>query len=96
MDDTTEAKILTCQDCGKEFEFSAEEQKFFADKGFEEPKRCKDCRNAKKQAKRASFTKVKCAECGNETEVPFVPRNDRPVYCRDCFEAKGGRAAKRD
>jgi len=26
-----------------------------------------------------------CADCGQETEVPFQPRGDRPVYCRDCF-----------
>ncbi|MGH7731757.1 MAG: zinc-ribbon domain containing protein, partial [Candidatus Eiseniibacteriota bacterium] len=29
-----------------------------------------------------------CAECGTQTMVPFKPSNDRPVYCRDCFEAK--------
>jgi CxxC-x17-CxxC domain-containing protein len=83
-----DSKTLNCVDCGKDFEFTAEEQQFFADKGFGEPKRCKECRNAKKQQKRASFTKVKCAECGAETEVPFVPRNDRPVYCRACFDAR--------
>jgi CxxC-x17-CxxC domain-containing protein len=30
-------------------------------------------------------TQVVCANCGRETEVPFVPRGDRPVYCSDCF-----------
>ncbi len=34
--------------------------------------------------------KVTCAECGQETEVPFEPRNGRPVYCRDCFERRSG------
>ena len=28
-----------------------------------------------------------CAECGKETEVPFQPRGDRPVYCSTCFES---------
>ena len=32
-----------------------------------------------------------CAACGTETQVPFVPRGDRPVYCRDCFNARRGR-----
>lgn len=27
-----------------------------------------------------------CAECGAQAQVPFVPRNDRPVYCSNCFE----------
>jgi len=26
-----------------------------------------------------------CAECGMMTEVPFVPRGDRPVYCSACY-----------
>lgn len=29
-----------------------------------------------------------CANCGTETMVPFKPSNDRPVYCRDCFDAR--------
>ncbi len=28
---------------------------------------------------------AKCAECGKDTEVPFEPRSDRPVYCSDCY-----------
>jgi hypothetical protein len=39
---------LTCVDCGRDFEFSAEEQAFFREKGFNPPKRCKECRQAKK------------------------------------------------
>ena len=34
--------------------------------------------------RRQMFTAV-CSECGKETEVPFEPREGRPVYCRDCF-----------
>lgn len=30
--------------------------------------------------------KVKCSECGKDTEVPFKPSGDRPVYCRDCYQ----------
>ena len=30
-----EDKTLVCRDCGKEFVFSASEQQFFADKGFQ-------------------------------------------------------------
>ena len=32
------------------------------------------------------MTKVTCSDCGNETEVPFKPSGDRPVYCRDCYQ----------
>jgi CxxC-x17-CxxC domain-containing protein len=29
--------------------------------------------------------KVTCSDCGKETEVPFKPDGERPVYCRDCY-----------
>jgi CxxC-x17-CxxC domain-containing protein len=29
-----------------------------------------------------------CAQCGKETQVPFQPRGDRPVYCSDCFSSR--------
>lgn len=32
-----------------------------------------------------------CAACGVETRVPFVPRGDRPVYCKDCFSTRQGK-----
>lgn len=32
-----------------------------------------------------------CASCGSETRVPFIPRGDRPVYCRACYNARRGR-----
>lgn len=36
---------------------------------------------------------VKCANCGKQTQVPFKPTGDRPVYCRDCYmQKKGGRS----
>ena len=30
-----------------------------------------------------------CAECGKTCEVPFRPTGERPVYCKDCFGARG-------
>ncbi|RLC63116.1 MAG: zinc-binding protein, partial [Chloroflexi bacterium] len=29
---------------------------------------------------------VTCAQCGQDTEVPFEPREDRPVYCSECYK----------
>ena len=26
-----------------------------------------------------------CADCGAPTKVPFLPRNDKPIYCSACF-----------
>jgi CxxC-x17-CxxC domain-containing protein len=100
-----EDKTLTCNDCGQEFTFTASEQEFFAQKGFNNPSRCPSCRAARKAAReggssygssyggggssygepRQMYPAV-CAQCGKDTEVPFQPRGDRPVYCSDCFK----------
>jgi CxxC-x17-CxxC domain-containing protein len=32
-----------------------------------------------------------CDECGKDCKVPFRPSGDKPIYCSDCFEQKGGR-----
>jgi CxxC-x17-CxxC domain-containing protein len=29
-----------------------------------------------------------CSNCGKPTEVPFLPRNEKPVYCRECFQER--------
>jgi CxxC-x17-CxxC domain-containing protein len=97
-------KTLSCRDCGAEFVFTASEQDFFAEKGFtNEPGRCPSCRAARKQSSggfnrggRGGFAPremhpVICAACGVETEVPFLPSSDRPVYCRDCFSQNNPR-----
>lgn len=43
-----EDKIIVCKDCGKEFVFTGSESNFYTIKGFPEPKRCPECRKARK------------------------------------------------
>jgi CxxC-x17-CxxC domain-containing protein len=38
---------------------------------------------------REMFT-VTCSQCGQAATVPFQPRGDKPVYCRDCFQSRSG------
>lgn len=48
-------KSIQCSDCGTTFTFTAGEQEFFASKGFtNEPKRCPQCRRAKKEQRNSS------------------------------------------
>ena len=88
-------KTLECVECGTSFTFDAAEQEFYASKGFtNEPKRCPDCRQARKQQQRGEGSygqrqremyDAVCASCGKDTQVPFEPREGRPVYCSDCY-----------
>lgn len=87
-------KSIQCSDCGITFTHSAKDQEFYQSKGYtNEPKRCVSCRQKKKSerysndnysSQRQMHTAI-CSECGKETEVPFEPRGDRPVYCSDCY-----------
>ena len=88
-------KLLQCSDCGKEFTFTSGEQEFYSSRGLRnEPRRCPECRQARKAERygnngsrvpRQMFP-VTCAQCGQDTEVPFEPREDRPVYCSECYK----------
>ena len=123
---------LTCTECGQPFTFTADDQAYQAERGFNnDPKRCPDCRAARRAQRsdgdssgarpgysssnsgggysggggggysggggggygggssRPLYDAV-CAACGKETQVPFQPRGDKPVYCSDCFETVRG------
>jgi CxxC-x17-CxxC domain-containing protein len=98
--------MLRCSECGQEFAFTASEQQFFRERGYSSPKRCKSCRQAKQSAgsygrqdsgrapgyssNTGTETTVVCAGCGQTTTVPFEPRGDRPVYCKNCYKPKQG------
>jgi len=89
---------ISCIDCQKDFIWSIGEQRFFRDKGLQNPpKRCKDCKQAKNERLNAILAAdnagikqkievaVHCAKCNGYTTVPFYPSQNRPVYCRSCF-----------
>lgn len=42
-------KTITCIECGTDFVFTTRDQEFYKEKGFKEPKRCRNCRNLRKQ-----------------------------------------------
>ena len=79
-----EDRTLSCVECGQSFTFSADDQAYHADKGYtNEPKRCPDCRQAKRSRRSSDsfgggydqgpreMHPVVCAECGKDTTVPF-------------------------
>ena len=95
---TYQDKQIQCVECGNNFTFTAREQEFFASKGYaNEPKRCLNCRQKRRNAggaegatgnsaPRQMYPAV-CAQCGKECQVPFQPRQGKPVYCSECYSA---------
>lgn len=89
---------LSCRDCNQEFVWTSGEQEFYASKGLQnQPGRCANCRQARRSdggsrgggrnsgGPREMFAAT-CSSCGQEAQVPFQPRGDKPVYCSSCFE----------
>ena len=94
---------ITCAECGNEFPFTEREQEYYTERNLSQPKRCKQCRDAR----RANFGgsgggrgaggggerqryDITCDQCGKTDTVPFKPSTGRPVLCGECFSA--GRA----
>ncbi len=36
--------------------------------------------------RRRETHKATCGDCGDECQIPFKPKYDRPVYCKECFQ----------
>jgi CxxC-x17-CxxC domain-containing protein len=94
-------QTLRCRDCNQEFVFTIGEQEFYASHNLRNaPSRCPSCRSARKaqagggsehsgrsgaREPRQMYTVI-CSNCGNEAQVPFQPRSDKPVYCNECYQ----------
>ncbi len=72
---SSQDKTLECSDCGNTFTFSTEEYEYLKSTGYTNAK-CPSC---------SQMFPATCAECGKDTEVPFEPHDDKPVYCYDCW-----------
>ena len=90
-----ENKTLECSDCAKSFTFSAEEQEQFQSRGYtNEPKRCPECRQARKSERYGNSSSGSSGSSyGYNTQ-----REMFPAVCSDCgkqttvpFEPRQGR-----
>jgi CxxC-x17-CxxC domain-containing protein len=69
---------LNCTSCGRTFLFTASEQEWFAQRGFQEPRRCKSCRSARKQdGGGASHPKGSRPQHGGARQGAMPSRDDR-------------------
>ena len=85
-------KSLTCFDCGANFTFTAEEQEFFASKGFtNEPKRCPSClRQEKRNVMEPEVVAGHSGKCSRQhvLSVARIPRyHSSPAATNQCIAA---------
>jgi CxxC-x17-CxxC domain-containing protein len=92
-------KTLNCSDCSKDFTFTADEQEQFQQRGYtNEPKRCPECRDARKADRLSSGGNRGGNSYSNNRFSSSAPRQMYPATCSDCgkattipFEPKQGR-----
>jgi CxxC-x17-CxxC domain-containing protein len=97
MEANYQDRTLTCRDCNQDFVWTSGEQAFYASKNLQNsPTRCPACRAAARAAREAGgngsgrpreFFPAVCDRCGVQTQVPFMPRTDKPIYCSSCYDS---------
>ena len=79
-------KTLTCSDCNNSFTFTVAEQEQFQERGYtNEPKRCPDCRQARKADRATSGGGNNSYSSNNR--YSSAPRQTFPATCSDCGKA---------
>lgn len=79
---------IKCRDCPTEFEFTAGERAFYEEKGFQPPRRCKPCRDARKV--KLNGEAPMAAPTPTAAEIAETPRRTNGP------RRKGGRRDDRD
>ena len=87
---------IFCVDCGQEFVWTAGEQLFFHDKGLKNERLAAIAAAQATGVRQRIEVSVLCAQCGQQTTVPFYPSQGRPVYCRACFLGSRGTDGRDD
>jgi len=81
---------IDCVECNDEFVFSVSDQEYYQSKGFEDPKRCSACRQARKGGRRPSEggnRRPDHVDRGGRGRLDEVLLDEHPHYkirCRAC------------
>ncbi len=98
--------LIECVDCEDDFLFSVKDQEFYKQQGFEDPKRCRGCRRARKNRTKTNSSRGNVYNQNRTQRNGAVKANDnRPhwsIVCIDCnkqamvpFEPQGPARCKR-
>lgn len=71
---------LNCSDCRTSFNFTAGEQAFYAERGYQKPRRCKACRAKRKSAQGTPVAAPPVTEWVNEDPGFSRPQSRRRAF----------------
>jgi hypothetical protein len=83
---TPKTMTLVCKTCQKEFVWSANEQRYYAKKGFsKQPQHCASCRKMANKLRESATFYIHCGICDNDGAMLNPPPKDRVAICENCF-----------
>lgn len=85
-DDILDA-VLACDDCGKNYKIIPQELSRLRKNGLPIPKKCPDCRLAKRLQKRnpRKLYDRNCSKCNAPIQTTYSPDKPEIVYCQKCY-----------
>lgn len=82
---------ITCAACQQTFPFTAQEQAFYAERGFQAPKRCRRCRQARRTGKRGGGGGARSsgqgAISGRRPALEQGVRKAHSTHCAGCGQS---------
>ncbi|MFA6523710.1 MAG: hypothetical protein WCS85_05070 [Candidatus Peribacteraceae bacterium] len=87
VSDTIINEVLACLTCGKNYRIIPQELQFYRTMGAPIPRRCPDCRNLERLARRnpSKLWQRTCAKCGKNIQTTYAPDRPETVYCEECY-----------
>jgi len=91
-----ENKTLVCKTCQKEFLWTANEQRYYAKKGFaKQPQKCNNCRKVANKLREGGTFYIHCAICDADGAMLNPPPKDRVAICSQCFRSLAKKATQK-
>jgi CxxC-x17-CxxC domain-containing protein len=79
-----EGRPVYCRECYPNHKPARRSDRFGGSGGFGRP-RFGGGRFGGRSSRPREMHDATCGDCGNECQVPFQPKEGRPVYCRECY-----------
>ena len=85
--DTIVNEILRCSSCSRNYRIIAQETDFYRNLWIPLPRKCPDCRNIERLARRnpQQLWERTCGKCGTHFETTYAPLRPDIVYCEECY-----------
>jgi hypothetical protein len=88
ISDSITQRILTCEECGKNYKIIIQELEFYRQVGLPVPHQCFNCRHQARRNQRNSrrLYQRNCSKCDKVIQTTYAPNRPERVYCEECYQ----------